>query len=87
MLSLKLLNVNRPLLSSLKMLNEKPTGSVYLVGQFTFLKLSKSPVVLSACIRDPFYFPRIKHGTPGVSDECTDASSVLLGRKEKISNI
>ena len=55
-LSLKLLNVNRPLLYSLKMLNEKSTGSVYLVGQSTFLNLSKLPVVLSACIRYPFLF-------------------------------
>jgi len=57
MLELELLNVNKPLLPSHKALNEKPAGSVYLVGQFIFLRLSNSPEVVSACIKDPFLFP------------------------------
>ena len=56
MLSLKLLNVNRPLLLSHKALNEKPAGSVYLVGQFIFLQVHKSPLgVVSACRGGPFF--------------------------------
>jgi len=47
------------LLPSNKFLDEIPAGSVYLVGQFIFVKLSKSPeVIVSAGISDPFFIFR-----------------------------